>query len=406
MPVIQSRAAAEEGYATRLIPREHLRAFWTAAMRKDHHEERAATLRRILSAVEDDPIAYEAVRHFLVRALNDLGAVEEIHRLLQSTPVANTRYGADVYVESARAYVNAGVRLDEARELLARGFGILSAYERLEPPTESGVPRYAWSRSLENARIRLLTVLGRLEGSTGNLKQATRVFAEIFEWQDAPWGRIAFAETLEEAEEPTLAAEQYGLALARSAEDDADILAALERLKAHADIETILDRAREDRPHASRIFPLQLRYGAEPPALQADRLDGKPFDLGSYSGHEVLLLTFFESHCGPCIAEQPVLQRVRESFPNRDVHVVVIGLEPERSFREFVADKGRPGFVYAAVPEASIPTVRTAFSIEGFPVLLVIDHDRRIAYRHGGYSTATESLLMSQVDALLHADAP
>ena len=84
-----------------------------------------------------------------------------------------------------------------------------------------------------------------------------------------------------------------------------------------------------------RYFYLQPRFGGgqEAPAFQAQRLDGRPFDLRDLRGHYVLL-DFWGSWCGPCRAESPALRQVYEQFheaPFRDAAgFTVVSIAVER----------------------------------------------------------------------------
>jgi thiol-disulfide isomerase/thioredoxin len=79
--------------------------------------------------------------------------------------------------------------------------------------------------------------------------------------------------------------------------------------------------------------PLDIRFTA---------LDGREVDLAKLKG-KVVLVEFWSTTCGPCIAEMPMVKGVYEKLHNRGFEVVAISLdEKESALRRFIKEKELP----------------------------------------------------------------
>jgi len=71
-------------------------------------------------------------------------------------------------------------------------------------------------------------------------------------------------------------------------------------------------------------------------------LDGREVDLAKLTG-KVVLVEFWSTTCGPCIAEMPTVKAVYEKFHDRGFEVVAVSLDDkEIALRRFIKEKKLP----------------------------------------------------------------
>ena len=128
------------------------------------------------------------------------------------------------------------------------------------------------------------------------------------------------------------------------------------------------------------LLPAPQRQPA--PALQVTAFDGRTVSLDGLGGRPVVV-SFFESWCGICQAEQPDLTKVAADFAGR---VGFVGV----SYRDTVA----AGRAYqrrfnVPYPLANDPSGRTwaRWGVPYQPVVVVVDDQGRIAERFDGGTT-------------------
>lgn len=64
-------------------------------------------------------------------------------------------------------------------------------------------------------------------------------------------------------------------------------------------------------------------------------VDGKPQTLTPYKGR-VLVVNFWASWCGPCVAEMPELVRLHDAYANKGIQFVGIGVDSTQNVQNFL----------------------------------------------------------------------
>lgn len=129
--------------------------------------------------------------------------------------------------------------------------------------------------------------------------------------------------------------------------------------------------------------------------------EGKPLDPTRYAG-KVVLVDFWATWCGPCIAEIPNIEKVYEKSHDAGFEVIAINLDDQRSDLDaFLAQKKTPWNVYVSgVPGKTgmeTPLAR-ALIINAIPFTMLIGRDGNVAAIH-----VRGAALDSKVEELLNA---
>jgi thiol-disulfide isomerase/thioredoxin len=124
-----------------------------------------------------------------------------------------------------------------------------------------------------------------------------------------------------------------------------------------------------------------LAIGAQAPGFAVKTLDGKPLALDDYRGKYVLL-DFWATWCGPCVAELPALQDVQAAFGSDD-RFVLISLSLDRQIevaRRFVKDRGL-SWVQAFVGDEAGEQVLEDYGADTIPATFLIGPDGKVLAR-------------------------
>ncbi len=107
-------------------------------------------------------------------------------------------------------------------------------------------------------------------------------------------------------------------------------------------------------------------------------LDGKPARLSEFHG-KVVFLNFWATWCGPCVAEHPSIEKLRDTLKDDAVAFLLLSDEDEATVRDFVKQKGFSLPIYLSSRES--PRV---FRTSGIPATFILDPDGAVVYKHVG----------------------
>jgi TonB family protein len=139
--------------------------------------------------------------------------------------------------------------------------------------------------------------------------------------------------------------------------------------------------------------------GKEAVAFTLKDLDGKPVDLQGLKG-QVVLLNFWASWCGPCVAELPYIEKLHREFKDKGLVVLGVNDEEIEVARQFMKEKG---YTFTSLVDEGKETAQR-YEIQSIPQVLVIGRGGKIVSHTFGYSEGREGELRATVERALSGD--
>ena len=117
-----------------------------------------------------------------------------------------------------------------------------------------------------------------------------------------------------------------------------------------------------------------IQVGDDVRDFTATLMDGSTFQLSEQEGKAVLL-NFWATWCGPCVAELPAFSRLTDAYADRLALLAVNCGEDEQTVKSFL-DKNGYAFPVALDTEGEISQL---YPTDGIPYTLIISPDGKVS---------------------------
>ncbi|MBU2515593.1 TlpA family protein disulfide reductase [bacterium] len=114
----------------------------------------------------------------------------------------------------------------------------------------------------------------------------------------------------------------------------------------------------------------------------------------------VMVLNFFARSCIPCIREIPTYNRIAESFAGKEVKMVYVNVDPDIDQNQILRLIKKYQIKIPVLMPNQNEVMRT-YNAKMLPLLVIIDKQRKIAYKLTGFNENLESDLTRIIQNLL-----
>ena len=148
----------------------------------------------------------------------------------------------------------------------------------------------------------------------------------------------------------------------------------------------------------------RLAILGKPFEFQAVLRDGSTLDVADWRG-KVVLVNFWGTSCGPCVAEFPAFKALYEEYHDRGFEIVALSEDSDKSLDKFLAKYPYP-WTFALLDDSKEKGVKNYFAhygVSGIPTTFLLDRDGNVAFMQIG---SNDDALHEAVEKLFAEQKP
>lgn len=156
---------------------------------------------------------------------------------------------------------------------------------------------------------------------------------------------------------------------------------------------TTFKKSREGREIEKLVNPYQiLKKGDAAPGFEVKDITNKTIDLKSYK-NKYVLIQFWATWCPPCMAELPMIKKIRDTYSKNDLEI--IGISLDRDYKTYKAAIKSNDLNWTHLYHQI--DIEREYGAQIIPIIYLIDKNGRIIIDKSDYSDTLLSLLKERL---------
>ncbi len=124
--------------------------------------------------------------------------------------------------------------------------------------------------------------------------------------------------------------------------------------------------------------------------IKQDKIDTKKI-VG-----EIIVYNFWFTTCGPCKAEIPKLNKLKEKYKGKNVHFIAVALDPEYTIIPFLT---KTPFSYDIIADGR--WITEMFDVTAYPTNIIVDQKGTIQFYEIGFKSDISERMINTIDKYL-----
>lgn len=146
------------------------------------------------------------------------------------------------------------------------------------------------------------------------------------------------------------------------------------------------------------FFGVWTSLQAQLPAITLKNIDGKSVRLDTLSNdNKPMILSFFATYCKPCLRELNAIKELYADWQEETgVKLVAVSVDKAQNINKVkpLADANEWSYEVLLDPNGELQRAMGAHLI---PFVLVLDGNRKVVFKHNGYTDGAENELYNKV---------
>ncbi len=147
-------------------------------------------------------------------------------------------------------------------------------------------------------------------------------------------------------------------------------------------------------------FAQGIETKSKAPNFTAEDLDGKKVELKTLLPHGPVLISFWATHCKPCILELNKVQEFYPEYKKKGFEVLAIDVDGPRSLSAVKPKVKGLKWEFPVLMDTNKDIYRK-YRVLGIPHTVIVDQNGDIRYTHTTYRAGDEKLIQKKIDELL-----